>query len=240
MAMDVKAGDYILTTPFTYIATAEVISLLGAIPDFVDIDSKTFNIDLNQIEEKLKRNPDKYKVLIPVDIFGLLADYDKLEELKNKYNFKIIEDGAQSFGASYNGKMSCSFGDIACTSFFPAKPLGCYGDGGAIFTNDEKYARNPINHTFEIPEGCNWNDLRKVTKDVGNKVKKMVVDHLGVDESKVTEEASFMDDLGADSLDTVELVMAFEEEFGSEISDSEAEKILTVGDAIKFIEGKST
>ena len=140
MAMDVKPGDYIITTPFTYIATAEVISLLGAIPDFVDIDSKTFNIDLNKIENKLKNNPDRYKILLPVDIFGLLADYEGLEELKSRYNFNIIEDAAQSFGASYKDKISCSFGDIACTSFFPAKPLGCYGDGGAVFTNNDNYA----------------------------------------------------------------------------------------------------
>ena len=140
MAMNVKAGDYVLTTPFTYIATAEVISLLGAIPDFVDIDSKTFNIDLNKIEEKLNKNSDRYKILLPVNIFGLLADYEGFEELKNRYNFHIIEDAAQSFGASYRDKMSCSFGDISCTSFFPAKPLGCYGDGGAVFTNNDKYA----------------------------------------------------------------------------------------------------
>ena len=129
MVMNVKPGDYIITTPFTYIATGEVISLLGAIPDFVDIDSKTFNIDLNKIEDKLKDNPNKYKVLMPVNIFGLLADYRGIKELKNKYDIKIIEDAAQSFGASYKKQMSCSFGDISCTSFFPAKPLGCYGDG---------------------------------------------------------------------------------------------------------------
>ena len=140
MAMDIKPGDYVLTTPFTYIATAEVISLLGAIPDFVDIDPKTFNIDLNEIEDKLKKNPSKYKIVMPVNIFGLLADYEGLQELKNRYNFNVIEDAAQSFGASYNGQMSCSLGDISCTSFFPAKPLGCYGDGGAIFTDNDKYA----------------------------------------------------------------------------------------------------
>ena len=140
MAMKVKPGDYIITTPFTYIATAEVISLLGAIPKFIDIDPNTFNIDLNKVEEELLNNPNKYKVIIPVDIFGLLADYDSIDILKQKYNIKVIEDGAQSFGASYNNKMSCSYGDISCTSFFPAKPLGCYGDGGAIFTNDDYYS----------------------------------------------------------------------------------------------------
>ena len=139
MALDVKPGDYVLTTPFTYVATAEVISLLGAIPEFVDIDSETFNIDISQLEEKFENNPGKYKVVIPVNIFGLAADYIELNKLKEKYSFKVIEDAAQSFGASINGKMSCTFGDINCTSFYPAKPLGCYGDGGAIFTDNENY-----------------------------------------------------------------------------------------------------
>lgn len=140
MAIDIKAGDYLITTPFTYIATAEVISLLGAIPEFVDIDEKTFNIDMDKVEDKLRKNPNKYKAIIPVDIFGLLADYKALDNLKTKYNIHIIQDAAQSFGASYNDNMSCSFGDISCTSFFPAKPLGCYGDGGAIFTDSDFYA----------------------------------------------------------------------------------------------------
>ena len=139
MAIDVKPGDYILTTPFTFIATAEVISLLGAIPDFVDIDSKTFNIDVNQVSQKIKNNPNKYKAILPVNIFGLLPDYKTLNDLSIRHDIKIIEDAAQSFGASFNDEIACSFGDISCTSFFPAKPLGCYGDGGAIFTDSDKY-----------------------------------------------------------------------------------------------------
>jgi len=139
MAIDIKPGDYVLTTPFTFIATAEVISLLGAIPDFVDIDSRTFNIDINQVAEKLNSNSRQYKAILPVNLFGLLADYENLNNLKGNYDIKIIEDAAQSFGASFKNKTSCSFGDIACTSFFPAKPLGCYGDGGAIFTDNDKY-----------------------------------------------------------------------------------------------------
>ena len=139
MALDVKPGDYVLTTPFTYIATAEVISLLGAIPEFVDVDPNTFNIDMSLLEKKFRSNPEKYKVIISVNIFGLTANYEELNKLKEEYNFKIIEDAAQSFGANINGQMSCTFGDISCTSFFPAKPLGCYGDGGAIFTNNQSY-----------------------------------------------------------------------------------------------------
>ena len=139
IALGIKPGDYVLTTPFTFIATAEVVSLLGAIPDFVDIDSRTFNIDVNQVEQKLNSHPGKYKAILPVNIFGLLADYENLNSLKDRYDTKIIEDAAQSFGASFENKFSCSFGDIACTSFFPAKPLGCYGDGGAIFTDNDDY-----------------------------------------------------------------------------------------------------
>ena len=142
MALDVKPGDYVLTTPFTYIATAEVISLVGAIPVFIDIDPNTFNIDINKLEQELNKNPNKYQVVIPVSIFGLPYNFKDLEELKVKYNLKIIEDAAQSFGSSINEKMSCSFGDIGCTSFFPAKPLGCYGDGGSIFTDDDNLAED--------------------------------------------------------------------------------------------------
>ena len=140
MSLNVKPGDYILTTPFTYIATAEVISLIGAIPEFIDIDPNTFNIDISRLEAKIKEEPNKYKIIMPVNIFGLPANYIELSDLKEKYNLMIIEDAAQSFGSSIDGRMSCNFGDIGCTSFFPAKPLGCYGDGGAIFTNDEDIA----------------------------------------------------------------------------------------------------
>lgn len=154
MAYGVKPGDAIFTTPFTFIATAEVISLLGAIPVFVDIDPKTFNIDPSQLAlaiEAVKANDSSIyplpvtdspaplvpRGIIPVDLFGLPADYDAIAAIAGEHGLFVIEDAAQSFGAEYNGKMSCSFGDIACTSFFPAKPLGCYGDGGMCFTNDE-------------------------------------------------------------------------------------------------------
>jgi len=140
MALGVKSGDYVLTTPFTYIATAEVISLIGAIPKFIDIDSETFNMDINKLEEELKTSSNQYKYIMPVNIFGAPLDYSHLEKLKNKYDLVIIEDAAQSFGADYNGRKSGMLGDVGCTSFYPAKPLGCYGDGGAIFTNDSQLA----------------------------------------------------------------------------------------------------
>ena len=138
MSIGLKPGDYVITTPFTYIATAEAISLLGGIPEFVDIDESTFNIDLNQVESLLQKYPNKYKAIVPVDVFGLLVNYKKLAEISKEYQIKVIEDAAQSFGASQREKMSCSFGDIACTSFYPAKPLGCYGDGGAVFTDNDR------------------------------------------------------------------------------------------------------
>lgn len=137
MALDIKPGDEIITTPFTFIATAETIAFLGATPVFVDIDEKTYNIDPNKIEEKITS---KTKAIIPVSLYGQAADMDKIQEISNKYNLKVIIDGAQSFGCTYNGKTDSNLGDISTTSFFPAKPLGCYGDGGAVFTNDEKIA----------------------------------------------------------------------------------------------------
>ncbi len=163
MAYDVKPGDAIFTTPFTFIATAEVISLLGATPVFVDIDPKTFNIDPAKLALAIKavqkndssiyplpsfsdHSPStinhqlRPKCVIPVDLFGLPADYDAISAVAKEHGLFVIEDAAQSFGAKYKDKMACSLGDIGCTSFFPAKPLGCYGDGGMCFTNDDKLA----------------------------------------------------------------------------------------------------
>lgn len=144
MAWDVKEGDAVFVPDFTFFSTGEVVSFNGATPVFVDVDEKTFNIDsdkLTQSIEKVKKegklNP---KVVIPVDLFGLPANYDEIEKIAKKYNLLVLEDGAQGFGGNINGKMACSFGDAATTSFFPAKPLGCYGDGGAIFTDSDETA----------------------------------------------------------------------------------------------------
>nr|BFD59352.1 DegT/DnrJ/EryC1/StrS family aminotransferase [Bdellovibrio sp. CKG001] len=134
MAIGIKPGDEVITTPFSFFATAEVISLLGAVPVFVDIDSNTYNIDANRIEEKITS---KTKAIIPVSLYGQCADYDAIEAIAKKYNLITIEDAAQSFGASYKDRKSCNLTTISCTSFFPSKPLGCYGDGGACFTNDD-------------------------------------------------------------------------------------------------------
>lgn len=159
MALDVGPCDAVFTTPFTFIATAEVVSLLGATPVFVDIDPQTFNIDPRKLEQailavksddpsihplpstfSLQSSALTPKCIIPVDLFGLLADYDAIDAIAVRYGLSVIEDAAQSFGAEYKGKKACTFGNIACTSFFPAKPLGCYGDGGMCFTNDAALA----------------------------------------------------------------------------------------------------
>ena len=154
MAYGVGPGDAIFTTPFTFIATAEVISVLGATPIFVDIDSETFNIDPEKLEQAiiaLKANDSSIHPLpltpnltprgiTPVDLFGLPADYAAINSIAKEHGLFVIEDAAQSFGATYKGKMTCSLGNIGCTSFFPAKPLGCYGDGGMCFTNDDNLA----------------------------------------------------------------------------------------------------
>jgi len=137
MALDVKPGDEIITTPFSFFATAEVICLLGAKPVFVDIDPITYNIDVARIEEKIT---DRTRVLIPVSLYGQCADMDEINSLAESYRLAVIEDACQSFGAEYKGRKSCNVSTIGCTSFFPSKPLGCYGDGGAIFTNDDELA----------------------------------------------------------------------------------------------------
>ena len=136
MVMDIQPGDEVITTPFTFISTAEVISLVGATPVFVDIDEKTYNIDSTKIEEKITS---KTKAIIPVSLYGQVADMDEINAIAQKYNLIVIEDAAQSFGATYKGK-SCNLSDFGATSFFPSKPLGCYGDGGALFTNDDAMA----------------------------------------------------------------------------------------------------
>lgn len=137
MALDIKPGDEIITTPFTFIATAETIAFLGAKPVFVDIDEKTYNIDTTKIEEKITS---KTKAIMPVSLYGQISDMDEINTIASLHNLPVIEDGAQSFGATYKGRKSCNVSIIGTTSFFPAKPLGCFGDGGAVFTNDDDLA----------------------------------------------------------------------------------------------------
>lgn len=139
MALDIKPGDEIITTPFTFVATAEVIVLLGAKPVFVDVEPDTGNIDASLIEAKIRP---KTKAIMPVSLYGQTADMDAINAIAAKHgNLPVIEDAAQSFGATYKGRQSCNLSTIGCTSFFPSKPLGCYGDGGAIFTNDDALAQ---------------------------------------------------------------------------------------------------
>ncbi len=146
MAWKIGPGDAVFTTPFTYVATAEVISILGATPVFVDVYDSTFNIDCDKLEIEIKKviaeGKLQPKAIIPVDLFGLPARYRLINAIAKKYNLKVIEDAAQSFGGSIKDKKVGSFGDVAATSFYPAKPLGCYGDGGAIFTDDNALAED--------------------------------------------------------------------------------------------------
>lgn len=137
MAFDIGPGDEVITPGFTYIATAETVAVLGAKPIYVDINPRTYNLDVEQLEAAI--NP-RTKAIIAVSLYGQCADFDAINAIAAKYNIPVIEDAAQSFGASYKGKKSCNLTTVACTSFFPSKPLGCYGDGGAIFTNDEALA----------------------------------------------------------------------------------------------------
>ena len=138
MAAGIGPGDEVITTPFSFVATAEVIVLVGAKPVFVDIEPDTCNIDPRLIEAKITPAT---RAIIPVSLYGQPADMDSINELASRHKLLVIEDAAQSFGATYRGKRSCNLSTIACTSFFPSKPLGCYGDGGAIFTSDAALAQ---------------------------------------------------------------------------------------------------
>ena len=137
MALDIKPGDEVITTPFSFIATAEAIVLLGARPVFADIDPATCNIDPGLIEALVTP---RTRAIMPVSLYGQPADMDEINAIAHRHGLAVIEDAAQSFGATYRGKKSCNLSTIGCTSFFPSKPLGCYGDGGAIFTSDDALA----------------------------------------------------------------------------------------------------
>lgn len=137
MALGVGPGDEVITPGFTYIATAETVALLGAKPVYVDVDPDTYNLDPAKLEAAITP---RTKCIIPVSLYGQPADFEAINAIAKKYDIPVLEDAAQSFGAEYKGKKSCALTTMACTSFFPSKPLGCYGDGGAIFTNDEALA----------------------------------------------------------------------------------------------------
>jgi UDP-2-acetamido-2-deoxy-ribo-hexuluronate aminotransferase len=138
MALGVGPGDEVITPGFTYIATAETVALLRAKPVYVDIDARTYNLDPKLLEAAITP---RTKAIIPVSLYGQCADFDAINAIAARYSIPVIEDAAQSFGATYKGRKSCNLSTIACTSFFPSKPLGCYGDGGAIFTNDDELAK---------------------------------------------------------------------------------------------------
>ena len=138
LALGIGPGDEVITTPFTFVATVETIVLAGATPVLVDIEPETYNIDWRQLEDAITS---RTRAIMPVSLYGQPSDMDEINEIAAKYGISVIEDGAQSFGASYKGRKSGSLSTIGCTSFFPSKPLGCYGDGGAIFTSDSKLAK---------------------------------------------------------------------------------------------------
>lgn len=144
MAWGIGAGDAVFVPDFTFFSSGEIVSHCGATPVFVDVDSDTFNICPKSLEAAVEKvigdGNLKPKAVVAVDLFGLPADFEKIKPIADKYNLLVLEDGAQGFGGEIRGKKACSFGDIATTSFFPAKPLGCYGDGGAVFTDDDELA----------------------------------------------------------------------------------------------------
>jgi UDP-2-acetamido-2-deoxy-ribo-hexuluronate aminotransferase len=138
MALGVKPDDEVITTPFTFVATAEMIVLLGARPVFVDVEEDTGNIDVSRIEAAITA---RTKAIMPVALYGQPCDMAEINAIAARHSLPVIEDAAQSFGATYRGRQSCNLSTIGCTSFFPSKPLGCYGDGGAMFTSDDAIAK---------------------------------------------------------------------------------------------------
>ena len=145
MAWGIKEGDAVFVPDFTFFSTGEIVSFAGATPVFVDVALDTFNISIDSLEKKIKDTIEEGKLtpkaVIPVDLFGLPADYDSVRKIADKYNLLVLEDGAQGFGGKIGERRACSFGDISTTSFFPAKPLGCYGDGGAVFTDNDEWVK---------------------------------------------------------------------------------------------------
>ena len=144
MAWGIKEGDAVFVPDFTFFSSGEIVSHAGAVPVFVDVDMDTFNISAESLEKAVKKTLDegilKPQAVVAVDLFGLSADFAAVRAVADNYGLKVLEDGAQGFGGNIEGKVACSFGDISTTSFFPAKPLGCYGDGGAVFTDDDEIA----------------------------------------------------------------------------------------------------
>lgn len=145
MAWGIREGDAVFVPDFTFFSSGEIVSHAGATPVFVDVDIDTFNISVESLEKAVKKVLAEGKLtpkaVVAVDLFGLPADFDSVKKVADKYSLLVLEDGAQGFGGNINGKTACSFGDISTTSFFPAKPLGCYGDGGAVFTDDDEIAK---------------------------------------------------------------------------------------------------
>lgn len=164
MAWGIGPGDAVLVPDFTFFASGEVVAFAGATPFFVDVDRRTFNLDPTKLEEKIReiKAAGKYslKAVIAVDLFGLPADHPQIEAICKKYDLLLLEDGAQGFGGSVRGKMACSFGNAATTSFFPAKPLGCYGDGGAIFTNNDEWAELIRSYAVHGKGGMKYDNVR--------------------------------------------------------------------------------
>lgn len=164
MAWKIKAGDAVFLPDFTFFSTGEIVSFRGATPIFVDVDRDTFNINTEKLESAIQKviREGKLapKVIIPVDLYGLPADHAEIARIAKKYNMLVLEDGAQGFGGNINGQRVCSFGDAATTSFFPSKPLGCYGDGGAVFTNDDKLAQLLISLKVHGKGGNKYDNVR--------------------------------------------------------------------------------
>ena len=191
MALDIQPGDEIITTAFTFFATVETMMLLGAIPKFIDIDPHTYLIDVNQIERAITP---RTKAIMPISLYGQVPDMEAINAIAQKYHLAVIEDGAQSFGATQRDGLSCGLSTLGCTSFFPTKPLACYGDGGAIFTNDDQLAQRITNYEFMVKVNdisilpwesmavlipfrrlCYWKNLRSLKKKLLKEIASLLI-----------------------------------------------------------------
>ena len=201
MAKNIGPGDSVITTPFTYIATAEVIALLGATPVFVDIYEETYNINASGIEKAIIYSKEKGlipKAIIPVDLFGLPSRYRMIEKIAHEHDLFIIEDSAQGYGGEIKGKKSCSFGNAATTSFFPSKPLSCYGDGGAIFTNSSTLAE--ISKSIRI-HGCGENKYNNIRIGINGRLDSIQAAIL-IEKFKIFKEEILLRDIIANRYNT--------------------------------------
>lgn len=217
MAIDIQPGDEVITTAFTFVATVEAISLLGARPVFIDIKPETCLLDHEQIEDAITS---RTKAIMPVSLFGQTADMDAINAIADKHQITVIEDAAQSFGATYKNKKSCAVSNLACTSFFPSKPLGCYGDGGAVFTNQTRLAEKCFqlrNHGQSDQYNYQYQGLNARLDTIQAAILRVKLKHFDQEIAKRTAAAQYYDQLLAATADTGKINIIKQADYGQSV-----------------------